>query len=331
MCLFNNTQRDQKHRRARPGRPLLQLLLPSIIGIVLSFSFLIGTSWAWYTDTALGVLENVNMAEFSCEVSVRSADSDFVDTRCSASGEPAIFSLEANGVYEVKILTAGNATTGYCVLKFWDAVNERQIVYYTDQITTDLTFTYQNGVTEQMIAAGDLPTDILTVETHWGDREIAMLEGTQSDIPYVTAGDVIGNAPIGTKPEAKYDLQNLTLKSSIWASSGLQAVFTAEEGFTLPSYVTVTINNGEVLNCKLVGGTLSVDGSQIPNGSKIVVSGTGVPIPESVPEESVPESESVQEEFVPESESESDSGSDEPISEPIFEETDNSSEPVGES
>lgn len=320
MCLFNNTQRDQKHRRARPGRPLLQLLLPSIIGIVLSFSFLIGTSWAWYTDTALGVLENVNMAEFSCEVSVTSADSNFVDTQCSASGEPAIFSLEANGVYEVKILTAGNATTGYCVLKFWDAVNERQIVYYTDQITTDLTFTYQNGVTEQMIAAGGLPTDILTVETHWGDREIAMLEGTQSDIPYVTAGAVIGNTPIETKPEVEYDLQNLTLKSSIWASSGLQAVFTAEEGFTLPSYVMVTINNGEVFNCELADGTLSVDGSQIPNGSKIVVSGAGVPIPESVPEESVPESES-----------ESDSGSDEPISEPIFEETDNSSEPVGES
>lgn len=323
MSLFNNTQWNQKHRKAMPGGKLIQLLLPSIVGIVLSFNFLIGVSWAWYTDTALGVLENVSMADFSCDVSVTSADSDFFDTRRSSSGEPAEFSLVANGTYKVTISTTGTATNGYCILKFWDAVNERQNVYYTDQITVDsaFTFTYQNGVTEQMTAAGNLQSDILSIETYWGDWQIAAIDGKQTDIQYVRAGDVIGNAPIQILSEAEYDLQNLTLQSSILDSNGLQAVFAADKGFTLPAYVTVTINNGETLKYELVDGVLSVHSSLIPNGSKIVVSGAGDPIPESVPE-SMPEKSD------PETESQSDETIPEPTSEETVPETE--SEPVSE-
>ena len=242
MYLINNAQWNQKLRKAMPGGKYIQLLLPSIIGIVLSLSFFIGASWAWYTDAALGVLENVSMADFSCDVSVISADTDFSDTRRSVSGEPAEFSLVANSTYEVKISISGTATTGYCILKFWDAVNERQMVYYTDQITADsaFVFTYQNGVTERMTVAGDLQADIFSIETHWGDWQIAALEGKQEEIQYVHAGDVIGNAPIQLPSEAEYDLQNMTQQSSILDSDGLQVIFTADEGCTLPTHVTVT-------------------------------------------------------------------------------------------
>lgn len=320
MYLINNAQWNQKLRKAMPGGKYIQLLLPSIIGIVLSLSFFIGASWAWYTDAALGVLENVSMADFSCDVSVISADTDFSDTRRSVSGEPAEFSLVANSTYEVKISISGTATTGYCILKFWDAVNERQMVYYTDQITADsaFVFTYQNGVTERMTVAGDLQADIFSIETHWGDWQIAALEGKQEEIQYVHAGDVIGNAPIQLPSEAEYDLQNVTQQSSILDSDGLQVIFTADEGFTLPTHVTVTINNGEALIYELVNGVLTVHASLIPNGSRIVVSGSGEPVQE-IPDEPVSDFES---ESMPEkSDSETESQSDETIPEPTSEET----------
>ncbi len=40
MYLINNAQWNQKLRKAMPGGKYIQLLLPSIIGIVLSLSFL---------------------------------------------------------------------------------------------------------------------------------------------------------------------------------------------------------------------------------------------------------------------------------------------------
>ena len=317
MYLFNNAQWNQKLRKAMPGGKQIQLLLPSIIGIVLSFSFYIGASWAWYTDEALGGLENVSMADFSCDVSVTSADTDFSDIRRSASGEPAEFYLVANSTYEVKISISGTATTGYCILRFWDAVNERQMVYYTDQITADSTFifTYQNGVTEQMTVAGDLQADIFSIESYWGDWQIAALEGKQEDIQYIHAGDVIGNVPIQIPSVAEYDLQNMTQQSSILDSDGLQAVFTADEGFRLPTHVTVTINNGEALIYELVNGVLTVHASLIPNGSRIVVSGSGEPVQE-IPDEPVSDSES---------EPESDKPMPEPTSEESVQETESES------
>ena len=42
MYLINNAQWNQKLRKAMPGGKYIQLLLPSIIGIVLSLSFFIG-------------------------------------------------------------------------------------------------------------------------------------------------------------------------------------------------------------------------------------------------------------------------------------------------
>ena len=128
------------------GDGLFRLLAPSVAGLLACVVCLCTTSWAWFSASVTAAATTIRSASYTVEISV----------------SPGATVTPVNGgAFEIGLVTGdniitltptGNATTGYCLVKY------NETTYCTDQLTTgSLSFTVT-------AAAGEL----LTITPTWG-------------------------------------------------------------------------------------------------------------------------------------------------------------------
>lgn len=127
------------------GGGLFRLLAPSVAGLLACVACLCATSWAWFSASVTAT--TIRTASYTVEISV----------------SPGATVTPVNGgAFEIALVTGdniitltptGNATTGYCLVKY------NETTYYTGQLTTgSLSFT--------VTAAAETT---LTITPTWGE------------------------------------------------------------------------------------------------------------------------------------------------------------------
>lgn len=116
--------------------------------VVVAVGYHVEQSGDWYTAAAT----TIRSASYTVSVTVRQGEDDPVPVIASENGEFPI-DLTTGETYTIKLTPTGNATTGYCLVKY------NETTYYTDQLTTgSLSFT---------VTAADETT--LTITPTWGE------------------------------------------------------------------------------------------------------------------------------------------------------------------
>ncbi len=140
------TGKEHSSMKKEFGDGLFRLLAPSVAGLLACVVCLCTTSWAWFSASVTAAATTIRSASYTVEISV----------------SPGATVTPVNGgAFEIGLVTGdniitltptGNATTGYCLVKY------NETTYCTDQLTTgSLSFTVT-------AAAGEL----LTITPTWG-------------------------------------------------------------------------------------------------------------------------------------------------------------------
>ena len=119
---FHESKHAQKQNRSDG---ILNLLAPSIIGIILCSICLCGVSWAWFTASTSTGTTAIQAASYSVNVS---AENESVKI-ASESGTFTVTFTTA-GSYTITLTPSGTAGTGYCKINFAD------VDHYTDQLSS---------------------------------------------------------------------------------------------------------------------------------------------------------------------------------------------------
>lgn len=143
---LKTTGKEHSSMKKEFGDGLFRLLAPSVAGLLACVVCLCTTSWAWFSASVTAAATTIRSASYTVEISV----------------SPGATVTPVNGgAFEIGLVTGdniitltptGNATTGYCLVKY------NETTYCTDQLTTgSLSFTVT-------AAAGEL----LTITPTWG-------------------------------------------------------------------------------------------------------------------------------------------------------------------
>ncbi len=129
-----------KHTKTSADKGIVFLLLPSLMGIMVSFFSLVGLTLAWFHTSMRVEGSNMTAANFDviAEVKNTEATSEIIATGKS-------FDLPA-GIYEIAISRCGTSKTsaGYALLAIGDNL------YHTELLELDNAFTFQIA-TESLI------------------------------------------------------------------------------------------------------------------------------------------------------------------------------------
>lgn len=139
------------YKVVQDGGGLFRLLAPSVAGLLACVVCLCATSWAWFSASVTAAT-TIRTASYTVSVTVRQGENEPVPVIASENGEFSI-NLTTGETYTIKLTPTGNATTGYCLVKY------NETIYYTGQLTTgSLSFT---------VTAADETT--LTITPTWGE------------------------------------------------------------------------------------------------------------------------------------------------------------------
>ena len=139
---FHESKHAQKQNRSDG---ILNLLAPSIIGIILCSICLCGASWAWFTASTSTGTTAIRSSSYKL---LYQAEGDTAPIELS--GTKTVTVPESGGSYKVTLKAAGTTgATGYCSIKIGDET------YYTEQIfvndTSEFTFTVNAAAGTQII------------------------------------------------------------------------------------------------------------------------------------------------------------------------------------
>lgn len=139
------------YKVVQDGDGLFRLLAPSVAGLLACVVCLCATSWAWFSASVTAAA-TIRTASYTVSVTVRQGENEPVPVIASENGEFSI-DLTTGETYTIKLTPTGNASFGYCLVKY------NETTYYTDQLTTgSLSFT---------VTAADEAT--LTITPTWGE------------------------------------------------------------------------------------------------------------------------------------------------------------------
>lgn len=109
------------------GDGLFRLLAPSVAGLLACVVCLCATSWAWFSASVTAAATTIRTASYTVSVTVRQGENEPVLVIASENGEFSI-DLTTGETYTIKLTPTGNATTGYCLVKY------NETTYCTDQL-----------------------------------------------------------------------------------------------------------------------------------------------------------------------------------------------------
>ncbi len=121
LLYSNNCDAKQERHNGRLG----VILFPSFLGICICSVCLAGSTFAWFTASQSTATQVIQTANYSIKAVVKDGN----DAEIAANNK--VYKLKAGNTYEVVLTADGNASTGYCILRFGD--EELSSGIYTQQ------------------------------------------------------------------------------------------------------------------------------------------------------------------------------------------------------
>lgn len=134
---------------------IMQLLMPSVFGIIICLVCLAGMTWAWFTDTGEVSAAPLRSAQHKVQVEIK------YEGEIVASGEDRTYNLKPNTLYTVELTSAGNTSDGG-----FSAVSVDGDTYYTKRMQKNesITFTVCSDEGKISVASGWKPFPNVTEE-----------------------------------------------------------------------------------------------------------------------------------------------------------------------
>ena len=163
---------------------IVKMLMPSLLGIGVCVISLLGTTFAWFTDSVSTTTPGIVSATYGLNIKIKGEEG-------IVEGDEVIYNLsqkEDGHGYEVTITATGTASTGFCT------INDNMI---TEQINQGETFTF--------ILYPDEDNKEYTFTSIWGTP----LE--YSKISKIKNGDIVGTPSAeNSKEEVNNNINNNT-------------------------------------------------------------------------------------------------------------------------
>ena len=149
----------------RNNDSIVKMIMPSLVGIGVCITCLLGTTFAWFTDNAYTSTQSIEFANYGLNIEIEGEDN-------IVEGDDVTYILsqkrEGQG-YKVTITATGTASTGFCT------INDNMI---TEQINQGETFTF--------ILYPDEDNKEYTFTSIWGTPS------EYSKISKIKNGDIVG-------------------------------------------------------------------------------------------------------------------------------------------
>ena len=180
---MEKTSRRRKHigKHVKPtDENIMQLLMPSILGMLICMVCLAGATWAWFTATTTVSAPPVSAAYFGTAVTISPAPEDEV----AEDEDVKTYSINQNTIYAVNLTATGNASIGgYCVVKVDGDI------YYTEHMDLDDDLSFS-------VCSSDGEIEVIP---YWGDPWGETSTQSRSGRMIIKENDLIGN---GTVPSS---------------------------------------------------------------------------------------------------------------------------------
>ncbi|MDO4810912.1 MAG: hypothetical protein Q3985_03085 [Eubacteriales bacterium] len=106
MRLIHGQYEPSKHKKVTE-QDMTRSIVASVIGIVVCLICLIGTTWAWYTDTVTSQVITIQAANYDVDVEVKDGDT-------TVSSSNGTYTLDPSKTYTVTLKAKGTGKTGFC-------------------------------------------------------------------------------------------------------------------------------------------------------------------------------------------------------------------------
>lgn len=133
-------------------------IVACIVGMLLCVFSLTAATWAWFADSITSPVNQVQTGEYKVYVSITdSATGDEV-----LPDSVGVYTLAANGVYNVNLVAQGTVSTGYFAIGFESEPDQK---FYTPQIFTEVSEKSPTSISFTLACTED---EELTVGAWWG-------------------------------------------------------------------------------------------------------------------------------------------------------------------
>ena len=125
---------------------IMQLLMPSVLGIIICLVCLAGMTWAWFTDTGEVSAAPLRSAQHKVQVEIK--DATGTEVQSSGDGE---YTLQANTLYYVTLKVEKSTSEGGI-----SVVSVDDDTYYTERMQKgdNITFTVRSSKGKISVASG---------------------------------------------------------------------------------------------------------------------------------------------------------------------------------
>lgn len=167
---------------------ILQLITPSVLGIVLCMVCLAGMTWAWFTANSTAAVSKIEAADTSANATVMiespvTADTEGSEAYVVSENADGTYSLKAGKLYTVVLDMQGSVLNGeYCII-----CGEGESYYTPILMPNDEFIFYICPNTDS----------IYSITTSWGELPSSANKGN-----ILSDGDLIGNEPAANEAEA---------------------------------------------------------------------------------------------------------------------------------
>lgn len=128
----------------RSNDSIVKRLMPSLIGIGVCVTSLLGTTFAWFSDTVSIATQSIESAYYSVNIQIKDGNTIVLPNN------NGIYTLSKKGKgqgYKVSIISTGTASTGFCTINdnlITEQINQGQtfnFTLYPDKDNKEYTFT----------------------------------------------------------------------------------------------------------------------------------------------------------------------------------------------
>lgn len=159
---MEKTSRRRKYigKHVKPtDENIMQLLMPSILGMLICMVCLVGATWAWFTATTTVSAPAVSAAWFDVNVAISDSPSNS-ENNISAGGSEHEYTIASNTNCTVTLTAIGNASIGgYCVVKVDGDT------YYTPHMWTTVNSEENNTFSFNVCSS----SGEITIVPYWGE------------------------------------------------------------------------------------------------------------------------------------------------------------------
>lgn len=137
-------------------------IVACVAGMLLCVLSLTAATWAWFGDSITSPVNQVQTGEYKVQIKI----TDSATGNEVLPDSKGVYSLESNGVYDVKLEADGTVSTGYFALSFASAPEKK---FYTPQMFTEHSGKSPTSISFRLVCT---EAEKLTVGAWWGTYSV---------------------------------------------------------------------------------------------------------------------------------------------------------------